>query len=65
MAGSLHCDEECINHGRYCAFDSIIDAYKDRFKPRQVSSLQCCMSYKRVSTKQHNDSSLHGPSRVK
>ena len=32
------CAASCINHGRYCAFDSIADAYSERFQPRQARS---------------------------
>ena len=32
------CDDECINHGRYCAFDSISDQFKPRYQPKQVGS---------------------------
>ena len=37
-----HCQESCINHGRYCAFDSITDEFKAHFQPRQVPP-SCCL----------------------
>ena len=39
-ADSTECTTNCINNGRYCAVDSIDDAYSRKFQGWQVSFLQ-------------------------
>ena len=36
------CAASCINHGRYCAFDSILDEHAAAFEPRQVLDAGVC-----------------------
>ena len=36
-ADSTECTTNCINNGRYCAVDSIDDAYSRKFQGWQVS----------------------------
>ena len=39
-ADSTECTTNCINNGRYCAVDSIDDAFSRKFQGWQVSRLQ-------------------------
>ena len=39
MESPERCAASCINNGRYCAFDSIVDAFAGTFQPRQARNL--------------------------
>ena len=50
MESPERCAASCINNGRYCAFDSIVDAFAGSFQPRQACPAATVCTLNNTST---------------